>query len=430
MNPAVPEQPVPTRSPSRFGFLNNRRRKVAAALFVLLTVATIILAIQSWRVLSAIVDAEHSAVVPLPPSNIALSTATVVPTGVPPTKPAQIAAASTASDTGSVSTQSPSTPTALPAASPTQAEQEFDPPSQLDVARQLVDAGIGGGDPGSSDIWGGKTALNILVLGVDKRADGGDQNADVIIIAHLDLVNHTLSGVSLPRDLQVDIPGIGPDKINGAYNYGVVASPDDPVAGVAKVRDTVESLFGIPIDGYVLIDFSGFSDVVDAMGGITVDVPYEIVDNEYPTEDYGVTSIHFDPGVQEMDGDQALIYVRTRHADSDDARRQRQLDVIRAIFAQGKSINSIANADEIILSAGGAMQTSFDLEEQLTLARIAYEMSDSDIRLTTLGEPLLQAGWSDDGRWIYTGDPDEIKAFVLDAIQPDGTGVATPNSGN
>lgn len=426
MNPAVPEQPVPTRNPSRFGFLNNRRRKVAAGLFVLLTIAAIILAIQSWRVLSAIVDAEHSAVVPLPPSNIALSTATAVPTSVPPTEPAQIAAASTASETEVVPTQIPPTATAIPEASPTQAAEESDSPSQLDVARQLVDAGIGGGDPGSSDIWEGKTALNILVLGVDKRADGGDQNADVIIIAHLDLVNHTLSGVSLPRDLQVDIPGIGPDKINGAYNYGVVASPDDPVAGVAKVRDTVESLFGIPIDGYVLVDFSGFSDVVDAMGGITVDVPYEIVDNEYPTEDYGVTSIHFDPGEQEMNGDQALIYVRTRHADSDDARRQRQLDVIRAIFARGKSINSIANADEIILSAGGAMQTSFDLEEQLTLARIAYEMSDSDIKLTTLGEPLLQAAWSEDGRWIYTGDPDEIKAFVLAAIDPNGA--ATPES--
>ena len=170
----------------------------------------------------------------------------------------------------------------------------------------------------------------------------------------------------------------------------------------------------------------GFSDVVDAMGGITVDVPYEIVDEEYPTEDYGITTIHFDPGVQEMNGEQALIYVRTRHADSDDARRQRQLDVIRAIFDQGKTVESIANADEIILSAGGAIQTSFDLEEQLTLARVAFEMSDGDIDLTTLGEPILESAWSEDGLWIYTGDPEEIKAFVLDAIDTDKLG-ATPD---
>lgn len=426
MNPALPDQPVPTPAPSRLGFLNNRRRKAVAGLVVLLSIAVIVLGIQSWRVLSAIVDVEHSSVVPLPPSDIALSTSTTVP----PAEPAQAPAAATSGSTNAVSAAAEPTPTATnAAASPTGEPDKADSPSQLDVARQLVDAGIGGGDPGDSDIWDGKTGLNILVLGVDRRADGGDQNADVIILAHLDLLNHQLSGVSLPRDLEVEIPSVGPDKINGAYNYGVLASPDDPVAGVAKVRDTIESLFGIPIDGYVLVDFSGFSDVVDAMGGITVDVPYEIVDDEYPTEDYGIQSIHFDAGVQEMDGEQALIYVRTRHADSDDARRQRQLDVISAIFDKGKSIDSVANADEIILSAGGAMQTSFDLEEQLTLARIAYEMSDGDIHLTTLGEPLLQAAWSDDGRWIYTGDPDAIKAFVLAAIETDGPGAATPESG-
>lgn len=426
MNPAFPEQPAPPSPRSRLGFLSNRRRKLVAALFVLLTIMALILAVQSWRVLSAIVDAEHSAVVPLPPSGISLATETAVPPNAAP----QIAAAISPASSDPKPTNAPPVDTPLPAATPTSEPKAPDPPSQLDVARQLVDAGIGGGDPGSSDIWDGETELNILVLGVDKRADGGDQNADVIIIAHLDLVNHRLSGVSLPRDLEVNIPGIGSDKINSAYNHGVLASPDDPVAGVAKVRDTIESLFGIPIDGYVLVDFSGFSDVVDAMGGITVDVPYEIVDNQYPTEDYGTETIQFDPGVQEMDGEQSLVYVRTRHADSDDARRQRQLDVIRAIFSKGKSIESITNADEIILSAGGAMQTSFDLEEQLTLARIAYEMQDSDIRLSTLGEPLLQAAWSEDGRWIYTGDADAIKAFVLDAVRTDGDGTASSESGS
>jgi len=391
---------------------------------LVLSILALVLAIQSWRVLSAIVDVEQSAVVPLPPSDIALATPTS-DQALPTSNPAIVVAGAV---TPSVSSDPASITATLPSPTATHEPEASDPPSRLEVAQQLVDAGIDGGDPGDSEIWGGKTGLNILVLGVDKRADGGDQNADVIIIAHLDLVNHRLAGVSLPRDLQVDIPGVGEDKINGSYNYGVLASPDDPVAGVAKVRDTIESVFGIPIDGYVLVDFSGFSNVVDAMGGITVDVPYEIVDDEYPTEDYGVTTIHFDPGVQEMDGEQSLIYVRTRHADSDDARRQRQLDVIRAIFSQGKSVESIANADEIILSAGDAIQTSFDLEAQLTLARLAFDMSDADIALTTLGEPILEGAWSDDGRWIYTGDPEEIEAFVLNAIDTDRVG-ATPQPG-
>ncbi len=425
MNPALPEQPVQGPERSRLGFLSNRRRKIAAALLFALSIVTIVMAVQSWQILSAIVDVEHSAVVPLPPSELGLATATPPPaTG----QPALAAPPSAPPFTPAADPPGPATAATTP--TPTSEPDRTEPLSQLDVARQLVDAGIAGGDPGASDIWSGATGLNILVLGVDKRADGGDQNADVIIVAHLDLVNHRLSGVSLPRDLEVEIPGIGPGKINGAYNDGVVASPDDPVAGVAKIRDTIESLFGIPIDGYVLVDFSGFSDVVDAMGGITVDVPYEIVDTEYPTEDYGIQTIHFDPGPQNMDGAEALIYVRTRHADSDDARRQRQLDVIRAIFAQGKSIESIANADQVILSAGGAIQTSFDLEQQLTLARIAFEMTDGDIHLTTLGEPLLQPSWSEDGLWIYTGDPAAIKAFVLGALSTSPGDGATPQSGS
>lgn len=415
MNPALPDQSASPPPASRFGFLSNRRRKIAAAALIVLSILALVLAVQSWRVLSAIVDAERAAVVPLPPSNIALSTASTVP--LTPTTMAAVAV-----------TNAPETmaaPTDVPTTVATEAP-EPEAPSRLEVAQQLVDAGMNGGDPGNSEIWDGKTALNILVLGVDRRADGGDQNADVIIIAHLDLVNHRLAGVSLPRDWQVEIPGVGDDKINGAYNHGVLASPDDPVAGVSKVRDTIESLFGIPIDGYVLVDFSGFSSVVDAMGGVTVDVPYQILDEEYPTEDYGVTTIHFDPGIQEMNGEEALVYVRTRHADSDDARRERQLDVIRAIFEQGKSVESIANADQVILSAGGAIQTSFDLEEQLTLARVALEMSDADISLVTLGEPILSAGWSEDGRWIYTGDPEAIKDFVLSALDTDRIG-ATPS---
>jgi LCP family protein required for cell wall assembly len=273
------------------------------------------------------------------------------------------------------------------------------------------------GDPGLSEVWEGRESLNILVLGVDRRPDGGDQNADVIVIAQLDLVSHTLTGVSIPRDLLVTIPGAGDGKINESYNQGVLNSPDDPVAGVARVRDTVESTFGVRIDGYVLVDFSGFEEIVDALGGIEVEVPYAIVDNEYPTEDYGTEEIRFEPGLQHMNGELALKYVRTRNADSDDARRERQIDVIVSILQQGKSFSSIANADELIVTAGDAIQTSFSLEEQLTLARLARMMTPEQVSIVTLGEPLLISGWTDAGQWVYTADPDELRRFVQQALE-------------
>jgi LCP family protein required for cell wall assembly len=328
--------------------------------------------------------------------------------------------------TATVEQPSSVTPSAVAsAASPTvpaggSTADSSDGPSAFDIVRNVVGAGMDNGDPGTSKVWNGKTSLTILVVGLDRRPDGGDQNADVIMIAQLDLVNKTVRAVSLPRDLLVQIPGIGYDKINSAYNYGIKANPNDSVAGVAMVRDTVEYNFGIPIDEYVLVDFNGFKKVIDATGGIDVNVPYDIVDDEYPTDDYNTESVHFAAGPMHMDGETALKYVRTRHADSDDQRRERQLQVLQALFEQGKSAGSINKIDDMILALGGSAQTSFTLEQQLTLARLALQLDSSEIVLSSLAPPLLQAGYTDSGAWVYTGDMNEIVAFVQNAVYGDG----------
>lgn len=442
--PAAPERTPHSlpQTPPRSG-----RRRLALAVGLVLALAFVALGIQSWRVVSAIVDAEKAAVVPLPTreSEIAFSigneetltpTATATSTPLATSEPAhaetQAAGAimtATLAETASATAAPSPTATRAPRPSPSPTVTPRPPaksesPSRLDVVRRIVEAGMADGDPAHSAVWHGKTDLYILVIGVDRRPDGGDQNADVIILAHLDLVQRRVAAVSIPRDLLVEIPGIGLDKINSSYNYGHKAQPDDPVAGVVKVRDTVEHVFRVPIDHYVLVDFDGFKTVVDAMGGIDVDVPYLIRDDQYPTEDYGTEVVEFAPGRQHMNGDRALKYVRTRHADSDDARRERQLNVLLAIFDKGKSFRSVTHADEIILAAGDSVQTSFRLEEQLTLARLARELERDDISLTTLGEPLLQGGFIEDGRWVYTGDMDAIRAFIEQSLDTN-TGAST-----
>jgi LCP family protein required for cell wall assembly len=399
----------------------SRRRRVGLVLGVALLLLVVALGVQTWRVVNAIVDAERVAVVPLPTRATELAfgdvqqttpvaTATVVPTVAPTGEAAGVTGANpTATATAT------SVPTVFPTANvaPTNVA---DAPSRLDVLRKVVAAGMGNGDPGRSTVWNGKTDLYILVLGVDKRANGGDQNADVIIIAHLDLVHKKLVAVSIPRDLLVDIPGIGPDKINGSYNYGVKERPKDPVAGVAKVRDTIEHVFGVPIDSYALFDFDGFRAVIDAAGGVDVNVPAAIHDDQYPTEDYGTKVVDFAAGEQHMNGERALEYVRTRHSDSDDARRDRQRQVLLALFEKGKGLKSAAKADNLILALGNSVQTSFPLEQQLTLARLAYAMDESAITITPLGPPLLQEGQTPDGRWAYVGDMNAIVAFVRDNL--------------
>lgn len=425
------------------------RRRALVASLVAVALLTLVAGVFAWRVLSALGDSQGSAIVALPtpsdsvvsagaartPSPTASATSGARSTSTPANitavggspgaatpvdvSPTAAALASTAASTpeGHTSVATPATAgTPVVTATPDPNETQLltgEELSNLEIARKLLAASMGGGDPGRSSVWQGKTFINVLVLGVDRRPDGGDENSDVIIVARVDLVAKTVSGVSLPRDLLVDVPEIYSGKINGAYDAGVKASPDDQAAGVVKLRDTIQVLYGIKVDGYVLIDFNGFEEVIDAVGGVDVVVPEPIVDEEYPTEDYGIETVTFDKGLQHMDGQRALKYVRTRHQDDDDARRERQMDVLLALFDQGRDLGSIRKSDEIIVALSDTIQTSFDLEQQLTLARIGWEMDRADITLTTLEAPLIY-GDTDPatGAWVYFSDPVEVAAFI------------------
>jgi LCP family protein required for cell wall assembly len=298
--------------------------------------------------------------------------------------------------------------------SPTKTPNED--PSSFDVARGLISAGTGGENTSPATVWPDQRYLNILVLGIDTRPDGSEQNADVIIVARLDLTQKTMNSVSIPRDLLVTIPGHGEGKINGAYGAGLEEDPESRVSGVSKMRDTIEYNFGIPIDDYVLIDFEGFKEVVDSVGGIEINVPTRIEDHEYPTEDYGIRTLIIEAGPQHMDGETALSYARTRHGDSDDQRRERQMLVIQALFEKGKDLGTITRVADLITALSSAAQTSFHWNEQLALASLALNMSESNIRMLNVGQPLVQPGTSSTGAWVYIGDPAAISAFIESSL--------------
>ena len=414
---------------------NSRRRKVLAVFLVLVIGLGTVGGVYAWRIVNAIVTAQETAVYPLPPrdNDLALAAPTITPEVVETSDPQVTTVAPTATppavDVGSMSSQ--------PSATATQPIASFDPqlptsddPSRISVIQDLIGASVGEENPGASTVWGGKRSITIMLLGVDKRPDGGDQNADVIIIANVDLTAQKVAAVSIPRDLLVEIPGVGQDKINSAYNYGVKSNTESKIAGAALMRDTIESTFGVLIDGYILVDFNGFTEVIDAMGGVSVDVPALIVDQEYPTDDYGTEVVRFVPGRQSMDGDQALKYVRTRHDDSDDGRRERQLQVLRALFAKAKSFDSIINGYDVVTALGSSVQTSFFLEQQLTLAQIGYAMDNQDIQLSNLAEPLIWGGYLDSGAWVYFSDPVQVQSWLADSLSTDfttaGTSISTP----
>lgn len=173
---------------------------------------------------------------------------------------------------------------------------------------------------------------NILVLGIDARpGQGVVTRADTVILTTVDPRHSYIGMLSIPRDLYVDVPGYGKQRINAAHIFG-----EDTAAGGGPqlAAQTVANNFGVPVHRTVRLNFEAFVAIVDAAGGVTIDVENYFIDYEYPTADYGTMVVEFQAGTQHMDGARALQYARIRHDSSDFERAERQQQVIEALARQ------------------------------------------------------------------------------------------------
>ena len=193
--------------------------------------------------------------------------------------------------------------------------------------------------------------INILLIGVDKRPNPDDGvRSDTLILVHLDPLQKWASMLSIPRDSVVNIPHLGRAKINAAYAYGYTNAAaiygegtEADAGGGALAAETVEQFLGVKVDYIAQVDFRGFEQLVDAVGGVLVDVERPLLDAEYPTEDYGVERIFIPAGLQVMSGRTALIYARSRHLSTDFDRGRRQQQVLRALLEQVKARGLLEN---------------------------------------------------------------------------------------
>jgi len=223
-----------------------------------------------------------------------------------------------------------------------------------------------------------KDPINILLLGVDRREDVKNSRSDVNIVVHVDPVHRFASMLSIPRDTRVLIPGHEYLKINAAYSLGEEFHADAG-GGPVLAKQTVAAFLSMDIDYYAEVDFYGFERIVDLVGGITVDVPWPLLDNEYPTEDYGYTRIYIPAGLQHMDGRTALQYARSRHADSDLGRNRRQQQVLLAIRERVLRLDLLTDldrVDQLLQQMGDTFQTDMSLQTIYSLARLAPKIDD------------------------------------------------------
>ena len=196
--------------------------------------------------------------------------------------------------------------------------------------------------------------VSILFIGVDdseSRGQGADNSrSDALILATLNNKTKTVKTLSIPRDSYVHIPYKGfKDKINHAHAYG----------GTPATIDTIEELLDIPVDYYVRMNFNAFIDVVNALGGIEIDVPYSFVE----LDEFENPVIKLEKGLQKLDGSQALALARTRKYDSDIERGKRQQEILKAIAIQAAKPSSILKYDDVIDAVADNMKTNMTFKE-------------------------------------------------------------------
>lgn len=214
--------------------------------------------------------------------------------------------------------------------------------------------------------------VSILIIGADEseeRNNKGASRSDALMVATLNNAEKSVKLVSIPRDSLVYVPEVGYEtKINHAYAYG----------GARASVETVENLLDIPIDYYFTLNFEAFIDVVDALGGITVEVPYELYEQDSRgTKD----AIHLLPGEQELDGEEALALARTRKLDNDIERGKRQQEIIKAAMKKAISLGSIFKYDDVIQAVGDNMKTNMLFSEMKSF--ISYGTNAANLNIET-----------------------------------------------
>lgn len=222
--------------------------------------------------------------------------------------------------------------------------------------------------------------VNILLLGTDARRGETATRTDAIVLVRIERDGGRVSMLSIPRDLWVPYPTGGEGRVNGAFALG--EQRFGPGGGAALTMSTVGRLVGVEVDNYVLINFQGFRTLIDQLGGIMVDVPEAIHDPAYPTEDYGTIDVRFRAGPQLMNGERALIYARTRHADSDFGRNQRQQLVLMAIFDRVRErglLQQLTSLDDYTGAMRDYVKTDMNRTRMLELAGFARDLDANNV---------------------------------------------------
>jgi LCP family protein required for cell wall assembly len=250
-----------------------------------------------------------------------------------------------------------------------------------------------------------------LVLGTDEGPKRqGPFRADAIMLVRTDPDEHRIAYLSIPRDLRVEIPGHGTEKINAAYAFG----------GPTLAVRTVQNVTGLRVNHVVVVNFAQFSGVVDALGGVTVDVKRPILSKKFdcpystPARCDRWEGWRFRQGRQELDGRRALVYARVREnrldpAENDLTRGERQQQVLQAIVGETVSLGSFVRGPFIGDELVKPLATDLSANELLQLGWVKYRTPDSGTLRCRLGGTLADL----EGQSVILGSEENVSVIAM-----------------
>lgn len=248
--------------------------------------------------------------------------------------------------------------------------------------------------------------VNILLLGSDSRPDGGGFRTDVIVWVSLNPKDAYVSAISFPRDLFVQIPGYGENRINTAF----------PRGGFDLLADTFEINFGVRPDQYILVDFNGFKSVINNLGGINVQAAKNLTDSCAKwVNASGQCSVG--PGLVHMDGEVALWYARSRYSTNDIDRARRAQEVIEAIFNRLMSLDVILKVPDLYSAYTNYVNTDIKLGDVISLLPLANKIYDNgDIRNYVIGYDYAYDWVTVQGAQVLVPDKEAIQELIVEAL--------------
>ncbi|HUQ78168.1 MAG TPA: LCP family protein [Patescibacteria group bacterium] len=321
------------------------------------------------------------------------------------------------------------TPTGPAGLSPSPTDEPIDSPTAT-----ITPPPLQGSDLPNRTIrpWDGRERLNVLLIGSDQRAGDDTYNTDTLIVVSIDPATGQVAMFSLPRD-SVGIPmPAGPlrnafgssyqSKINSFFT--AIRGRPDLVPGTSRTRgynglkSVLGELYGLDIKYFVEVNFDGFKQVVDAMGGVTINVQVPVLDDSYPSDTGRLSRVYIPAGIQHMTGSQALVYARSRHGSDDFDRGYRQQRVLTSLREQADVANLIPRIPQLLAAVKATVRTDVPQGELARLAGLSATIDTKNIRSYVFAYPrygtqVLAPVYK------YLPDIVRIRAAVANAFQVD-----------